>query len=240
MSQRVNNYGQPVGPSVSDWTTRPRPERKTFTGRYCRLEPLEIKHADELFDALSQAPDGRDWTYLFAEPFQDRASYRSYVGEISGGSDPIHYAIIDLTTELPVGSLALMRITPEHGVVEVGHVTYSPLLKRTRIATEAQYLLMRYALEELRYRRYEWKCDSLNAPSRAAALRLGFTFEGIFRKAIVYKGRSRDTAWFSIIDDEWPAVRHALESWLAPDNFDDNGRQRQKLSELTASVRVQQ
>lgn len=232
MQQSTNIYGQPVGPELSGWTPRPLPQRKTLTGRYCRLEPLQVSHTEQLFAAYSRSKDGRDWTYLFSEPFPDLDSYRNYVEQAVKGNDPFHYAIIDLSTGQAVGTLALMRIVPAHGVIEVGHVTYSDLLKRTRMATEAQYLLMRYAFEELGYRRYEWKCDSLNAPSRAAAIRLGFTFEGIFRQAIVYKGRSRDTVWFSIIDSEWPAVKTALESWLSPDNFDEAGNQRQKLAGL--------
>ena len=140
--------------------------------------------------------------------------------------------MVDRTTGKAVGTLALMRMDPGNGVIEVGHVTFSPKLQRTALSTEAQYLLMRRVFDELGYRRYEWKCDSLNAPSRATAQRLGFQFEGIFRQAVVYKGRTRDTAWFSIIDSEWPARRAAFERWLAPENFDENGVQRRRLGEM--------
>lgn len=237
MQPRVNEYQQPVGPALPDWTPRPRPPMANAQGRYCRLEPLSAeRHAADLFHAFNQAPDGSDWTYMTAGPFADEAAYRKFAEQAQAqpGSDPFHNAVIDLASGRAVGSLSLMRIEPAHGVIEVGHVAFSRLLKRTRIATEAQFLLMRRAFDELGYRRYEWKCDSLNAPSRSAAARLGFQFEGIFRQAIVYRGRSRDTAWFSIIDSEWPALRAAYESWLSPDNFDAEGNQRQGLAALIA------
>lgn len=237
MQPRVNEYQQPVGPALPDWTPRPRPPMANAQGRYCRLEPLSAeRHAADLFHAFNQAPDGSDWTYMTAGPFADEAAYRKFAEQAQAqpGSDPFHHAVIDLASGRAVGSLSLMRIEPAHGVIEVGHVAFSRLLKRTRIATEAQFLLMRRAFDELGYRRYEWKCDSLNAPSRSAAARLGFQFEGIFRQAIVYRGRSRDTAWFSIIDSEWPALRAAYESWLNPDNFDAEGNQRQGLAALIA------
>lgn len=241
MQPRVNAYQQPVGPDLPDWTPRPRPPITPIEGRYCRLEPLSAeRHTADLFQAFSQAPDGSDWTYMTAGPFPDEASYRKFAEQHQAqpGSDPLHHAVIDLASGRAVGSLSLMRIDPNHGVIEVGHVAFSRLLKRTRIATEAQFLLMRRAFDELGYRRYEWKCDSLNAPSRSAAARLGFQFEGIFRQAIVYRGRSRDTAWFSIIDSEWPALRAAYERWLSPDNFDAEGGQRQGLADLIAQEKA--
>jgi RimJ/RimL family protein N-acetyltransferase len=233
MNIKLNKYHQPVGEDLPDWTARARPSRTPMQGRYCRLEPLQAsRHAADLFEAFSQAPNGSDWTYMYSGPFADEASYRAFAESIEQGDDPVHYAVIDLETERAVGSIALMRIDPQNGVIEVGHVAYSPKLKRTRAATEAQYLLMRRAFDELGYRRYEWKCDSLNEPSRAAAARLGFTFEGIYRQIVVYKGRTRDTAWFSIIDSEWFAIRERFEDWLAPENFDENGEQRQALSKI--------
>jgi RimJ/RimL family protein N-acetyltransferase len=182
-----------------------------------------------------EAPDDRDWTYLFAERPPTSALFGEYLAGLATSEDPLHYAIVDESTAKPVGTAALMRIEPIHGVIEVGSITYSPRLKRTRAATEAMYLLMRYAFDQLGFRRYEWKCDSLNAASRSAADRYGFTFEGIFRRAIVYKGRSRDTAWYSIVADEWPRIRSAFETWLDPDNFDDAGRQRVRLSIVRAT-----
>ncbi|MDH1178106.1 GNAT family N-acetyltransferase [Achromobacter mucicolens] len=236
MQPRTNDFQQPIGPALPGWTTRPRPPLAPAVGRYCRLEPLSAeRHAADLYQAFSQAPDDSDWTYMGVGPFADEAAYRTFAEAAQSSPDPMHHAIIDLATGRAVGTLALMRIDAPNGVIEVGFVSYSRQLKRTRIATEAQFLLMRRAFDELGYRRYEWKCDSLNAPSRAAALRLGFTFEGIFRQATVYKGRSRDTAWFSIIDSEWPARRAAYERWLSPDNFDAEGKQRQGLAALIAA-----
>ena len=204
-----------------------------MTGRYCRLEPVNVqRHVHQLFDAYMQAPDGRDWTYLFADRPETLQDFNAYLAKLEKSEDPLHFTIIDSTTDQAVGTAALMRIEPAHGVIEVGSITFSPLLKKTRAATESMYLMMRRAFDELGYRRYEWKCDSLNAPSRAAALRYGFTFEGIFRQAIVYKGRSRDTAWFSITDAEWPRIRAGFEAWLDPTNFHADGKQRRSLSDL--------
>lgn len=237
MKQRQNAYGQPIGPAVDNWQERARPGRTPMSGRYCRLEPVDVeRHAADLFEAYMLAPDGRDWTYLFVERPEDLAACRAYLAKAAASNDPLHYAVVDLSPGVSsgkaVGTAALMRIEPVHGVIEVGSITWSPRLQRTRASTEAMYLMMRRAFDELGYRRYEWKCDSFNAPSRAAALRLGFRYEGIFRQAIVYKGRSRDTAWFSITDKEWPAVRAAFEAWLSSENFDTEGRQRRSLSAL--------
>jgi RimJ/RimL family protein N-acetyltransferase len=204
-----------------------------MAGRYCRLEPVSVqRHEKALFAAYMQAPDGRDWTYLFTDRPETPQDFNAYLAKLERSEDPLHFTIIDIAKNQAVGTAALMRIEPVHGVIEVGSITFSPLLKKTRAATESMYLLMRQALDELGYRRYEWKCDSLNAPSRAAAQRYGFTFEGIFRQAIVYKNRSRDTAWFSITDTEWPRIRAAFEAWLDPANFTADGRQKQSLSDL--------
>jgi RimJ/RimL family protein N-acetyltransferase len=187
-------------------------------------------HAADLFAAYMEAPDDRDWTYLFPERPHTPALFGEYLTKLATSEDPLHHAIVDERTAKAVGTAALMRIEPIHGVIEVGSIAFSPRLKRTRGATESMYLLMRYVFDQLGYRRYEWKCDSLNAASRAAAGRYGFTFEGIFRRAIVYKGRNRDTAWFSIVAEEWPRIRTAFETWLDPDNFDGAGHQRRRLS----------
>jgi RimJ/RimL family protein N-acetyltransferase len=233
MPQTLNAYLQPVGAALPDWSPRAQPTREPLEGQYCRLEPLDPqRHAADLYAAYSQAADGRDWTYMAAGPFDDAASYLAHAERAAAGADPRHYAVIELKTGRALGTLALMRIDSNNGVIEVGHVAFSPLLKRTPIATEAQYLLMKHAFDALGYRRYEWKCDSLNAPSRQAAERLGFRFEGIFLQAVVYRGRTRDTAWYSIIDREWPAVRAAFERWLAPANFDAQGLQRNTLKQL--------
>lgn len=235
----VNNEPQPpVGPSLPDWTARARPPRTPLTGRYCRIEAVDVeRHAADLFEAYAIAPDGNDWAYMSSGPFSDLASYRDYLAKAATSDDPLHYAIIDLTTGKPVGTFALMRIDTANGVIEVGHVAYSRLLKRTPVATEAMFLLMTRVFDELGYRRYEWKCDHLNAPSRSAALRYGFQYEGIFRQAVVYKGRSRDTAWYAIIDGDWPALRSAYQQWLNAENFDAAGQQRQTLAALIAAQR---
>jgi RimJ/RimL family protein N-acetyltransferase len=205
-----------------------------MVGRYCRLEPVSVtRHEADLFAAYMEAPDDRDWTYLFWERPERREEFHSYLTKLETSDDPLHFAILETRTGKAVGTAALMRIEPAHGVIEVGSITFSPRLKQTPAATESMYLLMRRAFDELGYRRYEWKCDSLNAPSRAAAERYGFTFEGIFRKAIVYKGRNRDTAWYSITDAEWPRLRAAFEAWLDPTNFDE-GLQKRRLSDFRA------
>jgi RimJ/RimL family protein N-acetyltransferase len=227
-----NTFGQPIGPAVDNWSPRPRPQRADMVGRYCRLEPVNAqRHQTELFAAYMEAPDGRDWTYLFSERPHSPEDFQAYLAKLEKSDDPFHFTIIDTATGNAAGTAALMRIDPAHGVIEVGSITFSPRLKKTRAATESMYLMMRRAFDELGYRRYEWKCDSLNAPSRVAAARYGFTFEGIFRKAIVYKGRSRDTAWFSITVDEWPRVRAAFEAWLDPANFDASGHQKRSLAD---------
>ncbi|UIN19552.1 GNAT family N-acetyltransferase [Herbaspirillum frisingense] len=232
---RRNEYQQDIGPALPDWQPRPRPSVQTLQGRYCRLERIDLaRHGAALYAAFAEATDGRDWTYMMSGPFPDEASYLHQAELMQASQDPLHYVVIDQATGRALGSMALMRIEPAHGVIEVGHIAFSPQLKRSRVATEAHYLLMRHVFEDLGYRRYEWKCDSLNGPSRRAAQRLGFCFEGIFRQAVVYRGRSRDTAWFSIIDGQWPQLQQAFQCWLQPDNFDAEGRQRQALSTLTA------
>lgn len=230
---QLNEYDQPIGDSIAGWSARPLPPHSTIEGRFCRLEPINAKrHGADLFAANASAADARAWTYLFAQPCASGEDFCSYLEQLETSRDPLFFAVIDSTSRRAVGLLSLMRIDPAHGVLEVGNINYSPLLQRTPAATEAQYLLMKLAFDSLGYRRFEWKCDSLNAPSRKAALRFGFTFEGIFRQAVVYKGRSRDTAWFSIIDVEWPAIKAAMETWLSADNFEINGKQRLPLADI--------
>lgn len=230
MSTRVNELGQPIGVDVPGWAPRPRPPRAALVGRCCRVEPIDpARHAAELWAANALDREGRMWTYLPVGPFASLADYRSWLEAKQASDDPLFFAIVDASTSLAVGVASYLRIDPANGVVEVGHLQFSPLLQRTAAATEAMYLMMKQAFE-LGYRRYEWKCDALNEASRRAAVRLGFTFEGIFRQAVVYKGRSRDTAWYSIIDAEWPGIDAAYRSWLEPGNFDRDGRQRSSLS----------
>lgn len=202
-----------------------------MAGRFCRLEVLDANvHAADLHVAYALNGGEKIWTYLPYGPFESLESYRAWAGETSCGNDPLLFAIIDVTTNKAAGAAAYLRIDPKNGSIEVGHLAYSPLLQRTPAATEAMFLMMERAFA-LGYRRYEWKCHALNAPSRAAAERLGFTFEGIFRQATVVKGRNRDTAWFSMIDSEWPALRERFRRWLARENFDEDGRQRVRLQE---------
>lgn len=230
---RQNQYDQPIGDAVPGWSARPLPPRASLEGRYCRLEPIDAeRHGPDLFAAITAAPDGRAWTYLFQEPFAHYEAFQAHLEHMQTSRDPLFFALVDGKTRRAVGYLALMRIDPAHGVIEVGNINYSPLVQRTPAATEAQYLLMKLVFDTQGYRRYEWKCDSLNAPSRRAAQRLGFRFEGVFRQAVVYKGRSRDTAWFSIIDSEWPAVKAAMEAWLSTDNFSSDGSQRMSLTDI--------
>lgn len=223
----------PIGQPLSGWTPRPKPPRTPVEGRFCRLEALDAgKHAADLFAANQLDKDKRNWTYLAYGPFDTLDAYRAWVESVQKGDDPLFHAIIDRATGKAVGVATLMRVDPANGVIETGHLNYSPLLQKKPAATEAMFLLMRRVFDELGYRRYEWKCDSLNAPSRAAAERLGFIYEGLFRQASVYKGRNRDTAWFSMIDGEWPALKRAYEAWLDAANFDAGGTQKQSLSAL--------
>ena len=237
MSEHRDAFGQSIGFPVRGWTARPWPPATPMAGRYCRVEPLDLdRHARQLHDANS-LDSGRNWTYLSADGFRDFEAYREWLDRVSATQDPMFHAIVGGESSEAVGVAAYLRIDPANGTIEVGHLNFSPRLQRTRAATEAMFLMMRRAFDELGYRRYEWKCDALNLPSRRAAERLGFRFEGVFRQALVYKGRNRDTAWFSIIDAEWPALRTAYERWLALDNFDADGRQRQQLGALIADAR---
>lgn len=229
--------GQPIGIETTSESAR-RPERMTLEGRFVRLEPLDATvHTDDLHDA-SHGPD-KDmlWQYLFEAPFADHAAFRAHIERKSASEDPLFFAIIDRASGRAVGYETLMRIDTAHRVIEVGNILYGTPLQRTPGATEAQYLLMRHVFETLGYRRYEWKCNALNAPSRSAAERFGFSFEGIFRQHMIVRGRNRDTAWYSILDHEWPVQKAAFEAWLQPDNFDTEGRQRRKLSDFKTNIK---
>ena len=224
---------QPTGFPLPDWTPRPQPPRNAMQGHFCRIEPLDAdRHAVELFTANSADADARMWTYLGYGPFASLADYRAWAETSAKSSDPLFHAIVDLVAGKAAGVASYLRIDAAAGVIEVGHIALSPAVQRTAAATEAMWLMMRRVFEELGYRRYEWKCDALNAPSRRAAERLGFTYEGTFRQATIYKGRNRDTAWYSVIDAEWPSRVAAFEAWLDPANFDHAGRQRRRLNDL--------
>ncbi len=220
---------------LSRWTPRSRPQAAILEGRWCRLERLDpVHHGDSLYEASAAAGAGERFRYLFEPPPASRSEFDAWSARASSGEDPLFYAVIDPATGRAEGRQALMRITPEHGVIEIGSILWGPRIARTRIATEALYLFARHAFDDLGYRRFEWKCDALNEPSRKAALRFGFAFEGVFRQHMVVKGKNRDTAWFAVTDAEWPRIRAGTERWLAAGNFDAAGRQRQKLGEMLA------
>lgn len=227
-----NEYGQPIGRPLPQWTPPPVPTREPMTGRCCTLLPLTSDAADDLHAAFALDDDAREWTYLPYGPFASLNLFREWVTTRTHANDVQLYTIATSESPRPVGLAGFLRIDPASGSIEVGHIRYSRLLQRTPAATEAMYLMMKRVFD-LGYRRYEWKCDALNEPSRAAAARLGFSFEGIFRQATVYRARNRDTAWFSVIDADWPALATAFETWLEPSNFDANGRQKRRLSDLT-------
>jgi RimJ/RimL family protein N-acetyltransferase len=221
--------GQPIGLPV-DAAPAQRPGPVTLQGRYGRLEKLDPQHTADLWTAL--AGHDRIWTYISTDgPFATAAEFSAFLAKRAVADDPYAYAIID-TSGRAVGYLTLLEIRPQMRVIEVGHVIYSPALQRTALGTETQYLLARYAFETLGYRRYEWKCNALNAASRRAALRYGFSYEGTFRQHLISKGRNRDNAWFSMLDSEWPARRLNFERWLAPENFDSEGRQKLSLAAM--------
>ena len=217
------------------WTPARRPERAPIDGNLVRLEPLDPRrHGDDLFEA-SIGADGT-WHYLPYGPFKSKEEFVVWLRERAPLDDPLAYAIIDRQAGAARGIETLMSIEPEHGSIEIGHIWLSPALQRSRQATEAIYLLSRYAFDELGNRRYEWKCDAANAPSRRAAERFGFTIEGVFRQHRIVKGRNRDTAWYSMTDGEWPSRRTAFEAWFSPENFDPEGRQRRSLQEIRSSL----
>ena len=229
-----NSADQPIGETVKDWTPPKPPSREPIAGRYCTVELLDPRrHCESLHAANALDREGRIWTYLPYGPFEDIENYRLWLTKVSRSTDPLFFAIVDNATGDAVGVASYLRIAAATGVIEVGHINLSPRLQRTRAATEAMFLMMSNVFEQ-GYRRYEWKCDSLNAGSRAAAQRLGFSYEGIFRQATMYKGRNRDTAWYSIIDREWPTLYDAFQRWLDPSNFDASGKQKVRLSDLTA------
>lgn len=231
MNQK-NQFGQLLGNLVEDWSPRQKP-KAIIQGRYCMLETIEInKHAAKLFNVLSIDNQGESWTYLPYGPFDNLNEFTEWLQITTLENDTLLYAILDSKTKEPVGVSGFLRINQEHGVIEIGHIHFSKLLKQTSLATEAIYLMLRYAFDELGYRRCEWKCNDLNEPSRRAAQRFGFTFEGVFRQNYVLKNRNRDTAWFSIIDREWPGLKEKFEKWLNPTNFDASDKQILRLNEV--------
>ncbi len=233
MPERTNDLGQPIGAALPGWTPRPAPPRTTMTGRWCRVEPLDPDlHGAELFRAFTADRDGRIWTYLPYGPFLTLRDFQAWMAKTCLGDDPLFHAIVEQDSDKALGVASYLRVQPAVGVIEVGHINLSPALQQTRAATEAMVLMMARVFEELGYRRYEWKCDALNATSRRAAERLGFSFEGVFRQATIYKQRNRDTAWYAILDQDWPAAKAAFQAWLDPANFDGEGKQKECLHSL--------
>lgn len=238
MNEHQNHLGQPIGFPLESWHPRPFPPSTPMPGHYGILEPMNPDaHAPALFQAYQNDQEHRLWTYLPYGPFHSLDAFLAWLKANCTQSDPLFHTIIDLPSKKAVGVTSFLRIEPAAGVIEVGHINYSPQLQKTPLATEAMFLMMKRVFDELGYRRYEWKCDALNAASRKAALRLGFTFEGIFRQATVYKNRNRDTAWYSILDSEWPSRKSAFEHWLAPENFDAHGQQKSTLSDWMKQTR---
>ena len=230
---KINELGQPIGDALPNFKPGDLPKMERLEGRYVIVECLsKDKHGADLYEVYGPDSPADMWTYLFQNPVQSQEEWSVLLDQMLAAQDRFYYAIVDKESGKALGTFALMRIDRGSRVIEVGSVTYSPQLKRTRLATEAQYLLARYVFEELEYRRYEWKCDALNQPSRYAAERLGFIYEGTFRQAVVYKGRNRDTDWLAMIDKDWSAVKIRLEKWLSPDNFDENGQQIKALSDF--------
>ncbi|MFU9137997.1 GNAT family N-acetyltransferase [Erwinia tasmaniensis] len=238
MSQRFNEFNQPIGPALPDWQPARMPERQTLKGSYCRLEPLDVaKHSGDLYAAYAFAADGRDWTYLTDERPSTPEAFRHWLAQRAAEKNVITFTILCAKRNRAMGLASYMRIDRDNGSIELGGLTWSPLMKRTIIGTEALYLMLKYTFE-LGYRRCEWKCDALNAPSRASAERLGFQYEGTFRQMMTRKGRSRDTQWFSILDSEWPAINRAITCWLDRENFDPQGQQIQRLQTLLRAAKL--
>ena len=235
LSSSKDSHGNPIGLPLGEFQRPELPDSNlVLLGERCQLVALDAnQHAADLFQAFSLDQSGNLWTYMPHGPFASEADYHGWVLRFQNQLDPMFYAVLDLKTNKAIGVAAYLRIDPRAASIEVGWLTFSPLMQQKSIATEAMYLMMQYVFE-LGYRRYEWKCNALNQPSIKAAMRLGFSFEGVFRQATVVKGHNRDTAWFSILDREWPQAKLAFETWLDPNNFYENGIQKTRLSDFTA------
>jgi RimJ/RimL family protein N-acetyltransferase len=232
-----NETERMMAEDLKNWQPRPRPERKILEGRYVRLEPLSAaRHGDGLYEAATAGNADERFRWLGEYTPESRAAFQPWLGKAEASEDPLYFTVIDNASGKVAGRQTFLRIDPANGVIEIGHIHWGPLMQRTPAATEAHYLFMRYIFDELGYRRWEWKCNDRNEPSKRAALRFGFQPEGVFRQAMVVKGENRDTAWFSIIDKEWPVVRQAYEAWLDPSNFDANGQQKRRLEEIRAAI----
>ena len=227
----------PVSVDLKNWQPRPRPARAPLEGRFVRLEPLNAaSHGDDLFE-IATVPHAADrFRYLSEEPPESRAAFQTWLEKVQASEDPLYFSVIDKASGKAAGRQTFMRIEPAHGRIEIGHIHWGPAIARKPAGTEAHYLFMRHAFEDLGYRRWEWKCNNRNEPSKRAAERFGFKSEGVFRQHMIVKGENRDTAWYSIIDTEWPALKRAYEEWLDPANFDNAGQQRRRLEEIRAGL----
>jgi RimJ/RimL family protein N-acetyltransferase len=231
LKNNSNSLGQPIGFSVESWQPSVHPQGSVKSGRLCRLEPIDIAgHSHDLFEAFLLDVNHHNWTYLPYGPFEHFEDFKGWLKTTCNNDDPCFFSVIDLLSGKAVGIASYLRITPNVGVIEVGHIHFSPLMQGSALSTEAMYLMMAIIFDNLGYRRYEWKCDSLNQPSCRAAQRLGFLFEGVFRQATLYKNRNRDTAWYSILDGEWPVIKLVFENWLKAENFDLEYNQKTSLS----------
>ncbi len=229
----TNHLGQPIGFAVPNWVPARLPPRTVMEGHWCRVEPVDVaRHGAALFAAYAEDAEGRIWTYMGYGPFASLAEFQQWLAATCLGDDPLFHAVVEGASGRALGVASYLRAQPGIGAIEVGHINYAPPLQRGTAATEAMFLMMARVFDELGYRRYEWKCDALNEASRRAATRLGFVFEGVFRQAMLYKGRNRDTAWYAITDRDWPALKRAYEAWLEPANFDAAGAQKARLSEF--------
>jgi len=235
----LNVYGQALGKSLPDWQPRALPKKIPLRGEHCSLEPIDIKHSRQLFDAWYSIDDERDWTYFHIKRPITIRQCDHYIESLAISTDPLFYAVISHPTNTAVGFVALQRIDPNNGAVEIGWINWSPLMKRTSGSTEAIFLLLSYIFDTLQYRRCGWKCDSLHQSAIKAAERLGFQYEGLFRQMQVSKGHNRDVRWYSITDGEWPEIRRAMHLWLSPANLDDLGKQKQRLSEFMPPKAIQ-
>lgn len=228
----------PLGEPV-DSNPAARPERRRLDGRHVSLVPFSVaEHAAAIFEASRGEANTPLWAYMAQGPFADLASFETFYAAAATRDDPLLFAIVDSASGKAIGHATYLRITPADRVIEVGNILYTPALQRTIGATEAMYLMARHAFDDLGYRRYEWKCNALNAPSRSAAARLGFAFEGVFRQHMIVKGRNRDTAWFSMLDHEWPQAKAAFEAWLDPANFSPDGTQRRGLAAIREGISI--
>ncbi len=235
VDEASSEVAMPIGPRLDTAPAR-RPARTTLEGRLVTLAPLDPRaHGDSLYEGTRGESGDRLWRYLFEGPFSDRTAFDIHLQRIAASEDPLFFAIVDSASGKALGYAAYMRIEPDHRVIEVGSILYTARLQQTPQATEAMYLMARHVFEDLGYRRYEWKCNALNAPSRRAALRFGFSFEGIFRQHMIVKGRNRDTAWFAMLDSEWPVRKANFERWLDPENFAEDGQQKVALSRLNGA-----